>query len=35
MNKKAAIIAGVAIVGLVGAFALTGKKEAQETEVKE
>ena len=23
MNKKAAIIAGVAIVGLVGAFALT------------
>ena len=27
MNKKAAIIAGVAIVGLVGAFALTKKKD--------
>ncbi len=27
MNKKAAIIAGVAIVGLVGAFALTNKKD--------
>ena len=34
MNKKAAIIAGVAIVGLLGAFALTGKKKSQETEVK-
>jgi len=33
MNKKAAIIAGVAIIGLVGAFALTGKKEAPATEV--
>ena len=33
MNKKAAIIAGVAIIGLVGAFALTGKKEAPSTEV--
>ena len=29
MNKKAAIIAGVAIIGLVGAFALTGKKYSQ------
>ncbi len=27
MNKKAAIIAGVAVVGLVGVFALNGKKE--------
>ena len=27
MNKKAAIIAGIAIVGLVGAFALTNKKD--------
>ena len=26
MNKKAAIIAGIAIVGLVGAFALSNKK---------
>ena len=34
MNKKAAIIAGVAIVGLLGAFALTGKKDSQETAVK-
>lgn len=33
MNKKAAIIAGVAIIGLVGAFALTGKKEAPSTDV--
>lgn len=33
MNKKAAIIAGVAIIGLVGAFALTGKKEAPSTAV--
>ncbi len=34
MNKKAAIIAGVAIVGLLGAFTLGGKDKAQETEVK-
>ena len=34
MNKKAAIIAGVAIVGLIGAFALSGKNKSQETEVK-
>ena len=34
MNKKAAIIAGVAIVGLIGAFALGGKDKAPETEVK-
>ena len=27
MNKKAAIIAGVAIVGLIGAFALSGKNK--------
>ncbi|RDY29611.1 siderophore ABC transporter substrate-binding protein [Romboutsia weinsteinii] len=34
MNKKAAIIAGVAIVGLVGAFALgQNKKDAPETAV--
>ena len=32
MNKKAAIIAGVAIVGLLGAFTLGGKDKAQETE---
>ncbi|WP_042275772.1 siderophore ABC transporter substrate-binding protein [[Clostridium] dakarense] len=32
MNKKAAIIAGVAIIGLVGAFALGGnKKKSQDT----
>ena len=29
MNKKAAIIAGVAIVGLLGAFTLVGKDKAQ------
>ena len=34
MNKKAAIIAGVAIVGLIGAFAFTNKNKTQETEVK-
>ena len=34
MNKKAAIIAGVAIVWLLGAFTLGGKDKAQETEVK-
>ena len=39
MNKKAAIIAGVAIIGLVGAFALGGKKDekqntALEAEIK-
>lgn len=34
MNKKAAIIAGVAIVGLLGAFTLGGKNKTQETEVK-
>lgn len=34
MNKKAAIIAGVAIVGLLGAFAIGGKNKTQETEVK-
>ena len=33
MNKKAALIAGIAIIGLVGTFALTGKKEAPATEV--
>lgn len=33
MNKKAAIIAGIAIIGLVGAFALTNKTEAPSTEV--
>ncbi|MGL5314007.1 MAG: siderophore ABC transporter substrate-binding protein [Peptostreptococcaceae bacterium] len=33
MNKKAAIIAGVAIIGLVGAFALTGNKGTQDTAV--
>lgn len=33
MNKKAAIIAGVAVVGLVGVFALNGKKEVPQ-EVK-
>ena len=27
MNKKAVIIAGVAIVGLIGAFALTNKNK--------
>lgn len=30
MNKKAAIIAGVAIIGLVGAFALGGKKDEKQ-----
>lgn len=30
MNKKAAIIAGVAIIGLVGAFALGGKKDKEQ-----
>ncbi len=34
MNKKAAIIAGVAIIGLIGAFALSGKNKIQDTEVK-
>lgn len=34
MNKKVAIIAGVAIVGLIGAFALSGKNKIQDTEVK-
>ena len=35
MNKKVAIIAGVAIIGLVGAFALGGnKKKSQETAVE-
>lgn len=30
MNKKAAIIAGVAIIGLVGAFALAGNKDEKQ-----
>ena len=34
MNKKAAIIAGVAIIGLLGTFALGGKDSTQQTEVK-
>ena len=35
MNKKAAIIAGVAIVGLIGAFALSGKKSHKKQKLKE
>jgi iron complex transport system substrate-binding protein len=35
MNKKAAIIAGVAIIGLVGAFALTNNTKTADTKVKD
>lgn len=34
MNKKAAIIAGIAVVGLVGVFAIGGKKEVPQQDVK-
>lgn len=33
MNKKAAIIAGVAIIGLLGVFSLSGKNNKQETAI--